>query len=352
MRHLLKKVRQPLSRIVHTLRARKAKSALDREVRVRARPALKELRKLKAQHPDRKFCGILLVEHIGDIVACEPVIGWVRREVPNSFIIWILKDSYKELLASHPGLDAVVTVRSLAEADPIIRSRVFDTCVDLHVNHKPTGVPDLNHVKQWGDPSINAVNYLKHGSILSAFSKGSGLPPVSGAPKLYIPETATKRVDLLGLPDSFIAVHTASNEKAKDWPCSEWIKLVQFLAGVQGMNVIELGLNQTLNIEHSRFQSLCGRLSLMETAEVIRRARFFIGIDSALAHMANALERPGLILFSRYRGEDSFLPYEGLFAGRSDEMILRHPSSLDSLPASLVIEKLKQNSFWPSIARN
>ena len=61
-----------------------------------ARQALiRQIRTLKAEHPARTLCGVLLVEHIGDIIACEPIVGWLRRTVPDALAVWVVRDVYR-----------------------------------------------------------------------------------------------------------------------------------------------------------------------------------------------------------------------------------------------------------------
>src|SRR5512138_2364208 len=150
-------------------RARRA--AIRLKARVRAQTLIRHLRRLKSTDPQRTFCGILLVEHIGDIIACEPVISWVKRQYPDALVAWIVKAQYAEILSAHPDLDAVVTVDSLLSIASVVRSGVFDVALDLHVNRKPTEIPTDVHTKTWGDPSITAGNYYEHGTLLHALTK-------------------------------------------------------------------------------------------------------------------------------------------------------------------------------------
>ena len=106
------------------------------------------------------------------------------------------------------------------------------------------------------------------------------------------------------------------------------------------MPVVEVGLIQTIQCQDARCISLCGRLSIAETAEVIRRAAFFIGIDSAGAHMANVWRIPALLLFGEYRGERAWTPYDGFFAAEPDRWILRHDGPLRGQSAENVIARL------------
>ena len=84
----------------------------------------------------------------------------------------------------------------------------------------------------------------------------------------------------------------------------------------------------------------------MGTAELIRRADFFIGIDSGPAHMANAWRRPALLLFGRYYGSDAFNPYEGYYRDVEQLAILRYRGPLQEQAVSAVIGALETSPLW------
>ena len=112
------------------------------------------------------------------------------------------------------------------------------------------------------------------------------------------------------------------------------------------MPIVEVGLRPALEFDHPNLRSLCGELSILETAEVIRRTDFFIGVDSAPAHMANASRRPAVLLFGEYRDERTWCPYDGEYAIRESEIILRYPGPLSELSADEVIARLRNNAAW------
>ena len=324
-------------RAVRRVRGKVSSRAAGRE----ARSVIRQIRDLKAAHPGRTLCGILLVEHIGDIIACEPVVGWVRETIPDAFVVWVVRDVFRELVDHHPGVDAILTVSSLALVAPVVRSAAFDVCFDLHVNRKPTGRKNLDHVKTWGDPRVDGFSYFRHGTILRAFSTAAGIvPALSGTSRLYVPPEVVRQVDAVGLPARFVAIHTLSNDAAKNWTPEAWSRVVRHILDAWRLPVVEVGLAPTIPCRDGRFVSLCGRLSVLETAEVIRRAAFFIGVDSAGAHMANVWRIPSLLLFGQYKGERAWTPYEGFFAEEPDRWILRHDGPLAGQSAERVIERL------------
>jgi heptosyltransferase-3 len=62
-----------------------------------------------------------------------------------------------------------------------------------------------------------------------------------------------------------------------------------------GLPVIEIGLHSVVCSTTSG-SSTCRALTILETAELLRRASLFIGIDSGPAHLAHAVGTPGVIL--------------------------------------------------------
>jgi len=311
----------------------------------RVRPVVAQLSAMKTANPGRPLFGILLIEHIGDIIACEPIIRQLRAEQPDALIVYVTKQQYTSLVSPHPQVDAVVYAETMLEAREIIRSNVFDRYADLHINRKPTEVRDLLYPKRWGNLSIDASNYFRYGSLLRSLSMGAGLEPRLEGPQLYIPAASVAAVDKLSLPERFIAIHTTSTFEQKDWLPARWRELVQYLLDTYDMHVIEVGLRSSIELDDPRFASLCGRLSLMETAEVLRRSSFFIGVDSAPAHMANAWERPGLVLFGKVPSND-FNPFEGFYARHAEDVVLRHPELVRDFSADDVVAALESSKLW------
>ena len=162
------------------------------------------------------------------------------------------------------------------------------------------------------------MKYLTFGSLLAAFCQGAGLPPLQDGPKVYIPDPVVKTVDTLALPETFISIHCISKEACKDWPAEKWTEFTRCFTRETGIHVVEVGteaLCATLNNDPGcRYVNLCGKLSILETAEVIRRSALFVGIDSGPGHLANAVETHGVILLGAYRIYKKYLPYSGDYA--------------------------------------
>ncbi|WP_394330469.1 glycosyltransferase family 9 protein [Spirosoma radiotolerans] len=130
---------------------------------------------------------------------------------------------------------------------------------------------------------------------------------------MYIPDSVRQGVKALNLPDHAIVIHCQSSHVLKDWPAANWNKLVEWLLDTYPYPILEVGQTTTISLNNPRSISLCGKLSLLETAEVIRGADLFIGIDSGPAHMANAMTIEAIILLGQLFDFVDYLPYSGRY---------------------------------------
>src|SRR5215216_1755308 len=71
--------------------------------------------RIKAQASDRKFIAIAQIEHLGEIVACEPIARYVRQQYPDAHIVWSVRKPYRELIDNNPRIDESLVVHCLTE---------------------------------------------------------------------------------------------------------------------------------------------------------------------------------------------------------------------------------------------
>ncbi len=273
--------------------------------------------------PRRMRIAIVLIEHMGDIVACEPVSRHIRKMYPGAHITWVVREPYRELVEENPFIDEVLVVGCLTEWSLISKSGVYDEIIDLHINKRECphcGMP----ANRWTTRrDVTLDNYYHYGPLLSVFASCAGLPRLNDAPRLYIPDSVRASIDALSLPDDFVVFHTSSNESSRDWPEEKWQELCTSLTGVWSGEIVEIGHKASLAGGPLGRINLCNRLSILESAEVIRRARLFVGIDSGPAHLANAVGTQGIVLLGQYRTFERYTPYTGSYAGNTGATLLR-----------------------------
>jgi heptosyltransferase-3 len=158
------------------------------------------------------------------------------------------------------------------------------------------------------------------------------LPLVHRRPAINYPLSAT---DLL-------ALHPGSGSERKNWPETNWAKLLQHLADSTDLDLLLVGGEA----EGERLQRLAAALPparsrvaqslpLAELAHRLANCRAFVGHDSGISHLAAAMGLPGLVLW----GETA----EDIWRPPSDKvMVLRHPAGLARLPVAEVVEKLER----------
>lgn len=274
----------------------------------------------KLLHPKRKHICVLLAEHFGDIVACEPLSRELKILNPDSKIYWIVKKSYRELLDFNPNVDVIIEEYSVLYSMLLIEKNPFDEFHNCHLS----GLRRYKYLrKTLQNPlaeSLNILtnNYFNYGNILEIFAKVGGLPVLNQPPKMYIPEKVEKKIESLHFSKKIIVVHCHSNYSPKDWQVYYWEKLVLNLLHEYDYCVIEIGLKSTLKVYHSDYYNLCGKLSLLETAEIIKRAEYFIGIDSGPAHLANAVNTYGFLLFGKLGEFENYMPYSGNYETKTN----------------------------------
>ncbi|MDB5242825.1 MAG: glycosyl transferase, partial [Spirosoma sp.] len=292
------------------------------------------LRWLKLKIGHRPLVAIILSEQMGDIIACEPVAREVRRRHPDGYIIWVVREPYIELVKYHPDLNGYLVEKCPSERVWLLRTGIYDQVYNMHISHRKCPYCPEDPVNPTADQAgLTFDNYLDYGDLLYTFSQAAGLPALTDDPRMYIPMKVRQQVAALELPKSPIVIHCQSSYVLRDWPAEHWNRLVRWLLHTYPYPIIEVGMNPIVSEKHPRFRSLCGQLSLLETAEVIRQSRLFIGIESGPAHMANAGGTIGIILQGQLFNFVDYLTYSGRYKrGEGVTIVSAHNRPCAELP--------------------
>lgn len=255
---------------------------------------------------------IALMDRLGDIVSVEPVARYARERFPDAPILWFTSVPYAEVVAAYPTVDRVVVVRCLTEWMLLRSTGVFQAVLDLHFNGTYCLDCVISVAKGGAAAQITGDRHYHFGNQLATRCLCAGISPIAQGPRLMPAAKASNKVDTLNLPAAYVVIHCAASERPREWTDANWSSLTDFVAGQLGMNVVEIGLSpRAIQEDGPRRRNLCGQLSVMETAEVIRRARMFVGIDSGPAHLANAVGTPGVVLLGHFRDHERYMPYSG-----------------------------------------
>lgn len=270
---------------------------------------------------------IVLPEHIGDIIAFSPFAEKLKKENKKNHIVWLVKPIYSQIIEENKFIDNCISISCDGVAQLFSNNKIFEV-YDVRFNgNNFCNICQTERKHQKIDNNFTLDNYYEYGSLLEIFSMLANKPmkKEEWQPNIFIPYKTEKYLDALNLPTKFICIHTTSNDENREWTYPKWNELIERVLSKHDIKIIQIGLENKLNIEHKNFMDFCGKLSLIETAGLIKRSGLFIGIDSGPAHMANAVKAKSIILLGKYRKITNYMPFSGNFANGINSKIIYNP---------------------------
>lgn len=293
-------------------------------------------------HPNKTFIGILLAEHLGDIVSSEPIIDALHKKFKNAEIYWIVKPVFAPIISKHPGLSKVILETNILFSILVSRKNAFTEFYNLHLN-------DLRKDPFFGTKLVNSYaeeiglsvdNYYKSSNLLGNFSRLCHLNLDHNAPSIFIEEAKIK----LPFEGNYWVLHRKSTDINREWQDENWVQLLDLLTMEHGINVVEIGTNDPLDYSNKNFLNLVGKTSIEETCMLIKSACFFLGIDSGPTHIANAFKIPALILCGHFANFKKYMSYSGAYQekGGIANIYFNASGSARELPFLEVWEELQK----------
>ncbi|OYW74772.1 MAG: hypothetical protein B7Z37_16390 [Verrucomicrobia bacterium 12-59-8] len=249
---------------------------------------------LKFLHPKVISGHCAIVERnggLGDVLCLMPALAALRLRHPNIRLIVITSRALMPIVQLAQVADVVLPsgARGLAWLRKQIHP-IFDCHALLADEQEPPQPRSRTH-------------------LMEEFARILG---VSDQPLVYPQFTApanafTRVTALLQEEDlchrSLVVIHSGPTWPVKQWPVQHWQALTNRLRNERGVEVIQAGLDGHPGDPAERTPRVPGahdwvnRLSLIETAALLSQAKLFIGIDSGLLHLAQALRVPAIGLF-------------------------------------------------------
>jgi heptosyltransferase-1 len=306
---------------------------------------------------------ILLIKpsSLGDVVMALPALSALRRSFPQARISWLIRPEFAPLIEGHPHLDETLLFdrkllakawRSPASGRGLIalvsrlRHSRFDAVLDLQGLFRTGLLARLSGCPQRVGPrwremahlfyTISVPPRLEWVHVVDYYLK---LVEAMGAADLGVefvlperPAAAAAARDLLSRQgidsEHYAVVIPRSAQPSKCWPVERFAALVGRLTSEHGLAVAATGSqSEGAMIEEIRrraghsLANLAGRTSLPELVEVLRRAKFVVSNDTGPGHIAAALGRPLVMMFS-WSNPLRVGPY-----GRPQCVVARDPAS-------------------------
>ncbi len=277
---------------------------------------------------------VIRLSSIGDIVLTSPVVRCLKQQGGDISVHYLVKKQFLPIVASNPYIDKIYTLEAdLKELTRQLKKENYDFIIDLHKNfrsyfirfklNKAAGsFPKLNFRKWlWVRFKINLMpdvhivdRYFKAVKKLDIHNDGKGLD-------YFIPEKEELNVfDLTGGMEDFTAFVIGAKHKTKILPeekilevCRRMKRPVILLGGPDDAEKGErIAVASGENVYNA-----CGKLSINQSASVIRQASGVISHDTGLMHIAAAFRKDILSVWGNTVPEFGMSPYMVADNGKS-----------------------------------
>lgn len=273
---------------------------------------------------------IIRFSSIGDIVLTTPVIRCLRNQLPDAEIHYLTKNSFRQVLSSNPYIDRFFYLdndwESLTEE---LKEQQYDVVIDLHHNLRTARLKKALKVKSYSFPKLNIekwlyVNlkinrmpdvhivdrYLETVRHLQVKNDGKGLD-------YFIPQN--EEVPQNDIPHShiagYIAVVIGAAHATKRMPvdriaelCNKINHPIVLLGGPEDKEAGE----QIAATDQIKIYNACGKFSLNESADLVRKSKFVITHDTGLMHIAAAFKKPIISIWGNTVPAFGMAPYYGI----------------------------------------
>ncbi len=299
----------------------------------------------------KKFL-IIQTAFIGDVILATPLIENLAIKFPDVIIDFVVKKGNEPLLENHPKLRGVLVLdkknkfKSIAKLTRHIRKERYDAVFNLQRFASSGLITFLSGAKKKYGFSKNPFSFAYTHAFNHEIANGTheverNLKVISDIcepefvrPKLY-PSNEDIDFVLKYKKSPFICLAPASVWYTKQAPKQKWVELLKRLSQEE-LNLYLLGgptdkdLCEEIIIE-SRIeatQNLAGKLSLMQSAALMKDAKMNFVNDSGPLHFASAMNAPVTTFFCSTVPEFGFGPL-------SDNRQVIEVKNLDCRPCGL-----------------
>ncbi len=272
---------------------------------------------------------VVVTLRIGDVLLSTPVIRSMRMAWPKAEIDVLVFEHTEGILQRNPDIRRVITIPTrpgfLHHLRLMLRLfRRYDLALTTLLGDRPTlytwiagiqsiGMQDGSKKEQWKQHLLSRWANFDHVNTHTVLTN-LGLIDLLGVKRNhevvvawdFSDEVSVARVMPFDIgTQNFAVLHVSPKFPYKMWHRNGWIKLAEWLNNNGVITVLTGGsdpdelayIGQILSSMPLTRVNMAGKLSLAESAFLVSRAKYYVGPDTALTHMAAALGTPTVALF-------------------------------------------------------
>lgn len=276
---------------------------------------------------------IVRLSSFGDVVHTFPALSDLAAARPDIQVDWLVDKNFSAFAALHPAVGEVIPYAERFLRWPPTRwparlnarrqlrrdlcERDYDLVIDLQgllksarvarLASAPVAGYDANSIREpvasrFYDRRFAVardIHAVERNRRLLAAALGYEVPAAPGVFGLAC-ESLRSTVDL---PTGFCILMHSASWPSKLWPEENWRRLIGYLDARKIPVVLPWGSDkekaraERIAAGNRLSQVLPSRLDGADLAAIVGRARFSVGLDSGLMHLATALDVPGVWLF-------------------------------------------------------
>lgn len=273
---------------------------------------------------------IIRFSSIGDIVLTTPVIRCIKNKFPDAEIHFLTKQNFRSIVENNPY---VSKVHVLGDSFDImlheLATEEYDYIIDLHHNLRTMRVKRfLKGVKSFSFNKLNVEKYIyvnlkmnvmpdKH--IVDRYMetvRSLGVENDGKGLDYFIPEKET--VQNKDIPTShlygYIGIVIGAAHATKRLPADQLKELCALLNYpiilLGGPEDHETGYRIS-TVDPVKIYNACGKFSVNESADLVKRAKLIVTNDTGLMHIAAAFKKPIISLWGNTVPSFGMTPYYG-----------------------------------------
>lgn len=280
---------------------------------------------------------VIQTAYIGDVILMTPLIEAISRTFPHAAVDVVVNRNSASLLANNPKISELLLWdkreqknRNLVRLVRKVRSRKYDIVFNCH-RFVSSGILTVlsgatyrigfnsSPVARWYD--IRVPHQLDQGihevdrnlALLEALVPTDGITESERRPQLY-PSDADNKAVISYQSDPYLCLAPTSVWFTKQFPTDRWVQLLKLL-NFEGTIYLLGGPNDRAACEQIKDQSrlatvenLAGKLSLLQSAVLMKGAVLNYVNDSAPLHLASAMNAPVCAVFCSTVPDFGFTP--------------------------------------------
>jgi heptosyltransferase-2 len=281
---------------------------------------------------------IIQTAFIGDAVLTLPMIQKLKEFFPEAEIDVLAIPLTKEIFSASPSVDNVIamdkkgmhkSVFTLLKFSKQIRNKNYTKIYSPHRSFRSAFIVMQSGVRDTYGFSNGSFKYVykniteyrldhhevqRNLSLIGFELSGENWRIV---PRILVPPDVQNKITCIlkdnGISDNLVVVAPGSVWNTKIYPLEYYETVIEYLKSKSSVvlmgGIFDKDLCVQLMQKYNEIISLAGSLSLIESIELLKRAKILICNDSAPTHLGMCADIPVLTIYCSTVGDFGFYPY-------------------------------------------